>query len=87
MIKHWCFCANWLYPFILAIWFILEYAYRRLQKQGADMVEGLGMGDVLVLPIFAAFLGLSLFGVVLLFACLTQLGHYFTRYVTFKEAW
>ena len=82
------FVAFWPFCLLALLWAFLERFYYRLKKSGATMTEGLGMGDVLVLPLFAAYLGMALFGVTLFLALLIQLGQYFSRYVILnKEAW
>lgn len=60
---------------LLTIWGIIEAIFRFAMKRfPEEMKAGIGMGDVIVLPIFAAFLGISAFTLVLFLSCFIHIG-------------
>ena len=63
---------------LVLLWGLLESAYRRRMRRVhlAEEDAAIGMGDVIVLPIFAAFLGITTFSFVLLVACLIHVAIY-----------
>lgn len=72
---------------ILGFWFLIEFIVNRYkQSQDIVIVEGLGLGDVIVFPIFAAFLGISLFLFIFFLGCITHILQYLARYMMYKEA-
>lgn len=64
---------------VLFAWLTAEMVFRSYRKHWDDVEAGLGMGDVIVLPLFAAFLGITTFSLVLLLACFIHIGIYFFR--------
>lgn len=65
---------------LLGIWLLMEALFHQLKKRfPEDLEAGIGMGDVIVLPIFAAFLGLTTFTFVLFLSCFLHIGIFFCR--------
>lgn len=60
---------------LLIIWILIEAIFHLVAKRFPEEMEaGIGMGDVIVLPIFAAFLGFSAFTLVLFLSCFIHIG-------------
>ena len=60
---------------LLIIWILIEAIFHLVAKRFPEEMEaGIGMGDVIVLPIFAAFLGISAFTLVLFLSCFIHIG-------------
>ena len=70
----------------VVLWIQLELIVRWYKKQKVEIVEGLGMGDVVVFPFFAAFMGITPFLFVLFLGCIVHIVQYAARYIYFKEA-
>ena len=65
---------------LLGIWLVVEALFHLLAKRFPEELEaGIGMGDVIVLPIFAAFLGLTAFTLVLFMSCFLHIGIFLCR--------
>jgi len=65
---------------LLGIWTLIEGLFRHFSKHFPEEAEaGIGMGDVIVLPIFAAFLGISAFTLVLFLSCFIHIGIFICR--------
>ena len=65
---------------LISIWLMVEALFHLLAKRFPKELEaGIGMGDVIVLPIFAAFLGLTAFTLVLFMSCFLHIGIFLCR--------
>lgn len=65
---------------LLGIWILVEALFHLLVKRFPEEAEaGIGMGDVIILPIFAAFLGISAFTLILFLSCFVHIGIFLCR--------
>ncbi|MBR3721665.1 MAG: hypothetical protein IKN12_02785 [Selenomonadaceae bacterium] len=75
-----------LWILFLVLWIQLEIGVRWYKKkQDVEIVEGLGLGDVIVFPFFVAFLGITPFLFVLFLGCIIHLLQYMLRYIYIKK--
>lgn len=78
--------SNLFWICFLALWILFEFIVKKYKEhKNIEIIEGIGMGDVIILSFFAGFLGITLFIFVVFLGCIIHILQYFSKNIQFVK--